>query len=73
VRLDAPLRDVNVSTAARAHGLHLSPLSAYCLSAPDTAQYNGFLLGYAEAPPPVADALMATLARVIRELVDGAV
>jgi len=71
VRLDAPLRDVDVSTAARAHGLHLSPLSVYCLSAPDVAQYNGFLLGYAEAPPPVADALIATLARVIRELVDG--
>lgn len=67
VRLDAPLRDADVSEAARAHGLHLSPLSAYCLSAPDIAHYNGFLLGYAEAPPRVADTLMATLARVIRE------
>lgn len=72
VRLDAPLRDIDVSAAARRHGLHLSPLSAYCLATTDAAQYNGFLLGYAEAPPPVADALMATLARVIRELADGA-
>ncbi len=70
-RLDAPLRDVDVSTAARVHGLHLSPLSAYCLGGPDMPRYNGFLLGYAEAPPPVADALMATLARVIRELAEG--
>jgi GntR family transcriptional regulator / MocR family aminotransferase len=74
VRLDAPLRDIDVSTAARPHGLHLSPLSAYCLGMPggsDMPRYNGFLLGYAETPPPVADALMATLARVIRELAAG--
>jgi len=75
VRLDAPLRDVDVSEAARAHGLHLSPLSAYCLGAPDIdiTRYNGFLLGYAEAPPPVADTLMATLARVVRAMLDGGV
>jgi GntR family transcriptional regulator / MocR family aminotransferase len=74
VRLDAPLRDIDVSTAARPHGLHLSPLSAYCLGVPGGSampRYNGFLLGYAEAPPHVADALMATLARVIRELAAG--
>jgi GntR family transcriptional regulator / MocR family aminotransferase len=71
VRLDAPLRDVDVSAAARAHGLHLSPLSVYSLGAPGAAHYNGFLLGYAETPPSVADTLMATLARVIRELADG--
>ncbi len=67
VRLDAPLRDVEVSEAALAHGLQLAPLSSYCLSADDSARYNGFLLGYAEAAPHEADALMATLARVIRE------
>ena len=71
VRLDAPLRDVDVSEAALAHGLHVSPLSAYCLPAPGIERYNGFLLGYAEAPPPVADTLMATLARVVRAMLDG--
>ncbi|WP_028229449.1 MocR-like pyridoxine biosynthesis transcription factor PdxR [Paraburkholderia ferrariae] len=68
VRLDAPLRDVDVSTAARSHGLHLSPLSVYCLPSADAVAYNGFLLGYAETPPRVADALMATLARIIRDM-----
>ncbi|MFP3796000.1 PLP-dependent aminotransferase family protein [Paraburkholderia sp. SIMBA_027] len=68
VRLDAPLDDVAVSEAAREHGLALSPLSAYRLEAPDTAPYNGFLLGYAEATPEDSDALMATLARVVRAM-----
>ncbi|MEM5316762.1 PLP-dependent aminotransferase family protein [Paraburkholderia sp. JHI869] len=70
VRLDAPLSDADVSEAARAHGLHLSPLSAYCVhgvDAPDATPYNGFLLGYAETPPHVADTLMQTLARIVRE------
>ncbi|WP_321785982.1 PLP-dependent aminotransferase family protein [Paraburkholderia sp. J94] len=68
VRLDAPLDDVSVSEAAREHGLALSPLSAYCLDAPDAEHYNGFLLGYAEASPEDSDALMATLARVVRAM-----
>jgi GntR family transcriptional regulator / MocR family aminotransferase len=72
VRLDAPLRDVEVSDAARAHGLRLTPLSTFCLDAPDVAHYNGFLLGYAEAPPAAADTLMATLARVVHAMLDGA-
>ncbi len=72
VRLDAPLADADVSEAARAHGLHLSPLSAYCVDAPDAARYNGFLLGYAETPPQVADALMQTLARIVRERLPAA-
>ncbi|MEX3840598.1 PLP-dependent aminotransferase family protein [Paraburkholderia sp. BR10882] len=72
VRLDAPLADADVSEAARAHGLHLSPLSAYCVDAPDAARYNGFLLGYAETPPEVADALMQTLARIVRERLPAA-
>ncbi len=67
VRLDAPLADVDVSRAARARGLFLSPLSAFCLDAPDAARYNGFLLGYAEATPAAADAQMQTLARVVHE------
>lgn len=67
VRLDAPLADVDVSRAARAHGLFLSPLSAFCLDTPDAARYNGFLLGYAEASPAAADAQMQTLARVVHE------
>ncbi|WP_233866251.1 MocR-like pyridoxine biosynthesis transcription factor PdxR [Paraburkholderia adhaesiva] len=73
VRLDVPLRDIDVSEAAHAHGLNLSPLSAYCLPGPGIARYNGFLLGYAEAPPDVADTLMATLARVVRAMLAGAV
>ncbi|HTR09704.1 MAG TPA: PLP-dependent aminotransferase family protein [Paraburkholderia sp.] len=72
VRLDAPIADVEVSDAARAHGLHLSPLSAYCLDAPDAARYSGFLLGYAETPPHVADTLMQTLARIVRERLPAA-
>jgi GntR family transcriptional regulator / MocR family aminotransferase len=70
VRLDVPLADVDVSEAARPHGLHLSPLSAYCLDAPDAPdapRYNGFLLGYAESPPHIADKHMQTLARIVRE------
>ncbi|WP_321911655.1 PLP-dependent aminotransferase family protein [Paraburkholderia sp. J11-2] len=67
VRLDVPLSDAEVSEAARAQGLHLSPLSAYCVDAPDATRYNGFLLGYAETPPYVADTLMQTLARIVRE------
>ncbi|MEX3949398.1 PLP-dependent aminotransferase family protein [Paraburkholderia sp. EG287B] len=72
VRLDAPLSDAEVSEAARAHGLHLSPLSAYCVDAPDATRYNGFLLGYAETPPQVADTLMQTLARIVRERLPAA-
>ncbi|HEY4805589.1 MAG TPA: PLP-dependent aminotransferase family protein, partial [Paraburkholderia sp.] len=72
VRLDAPLVDAEVSEAARAHGLHLSPLSAYCLDAPDAARYNGFLLGYAETPPRVADTLIQTLAQIVRERLPAA-
>lgn len=72
VRLDVPLRDIDVSEAAHAHGLNVSPLSTYCLPGPDIARYNGFLLGYAEAPPAVADQLIATLARVVRAMLDGA-
>jgi GntR family transcriptional regulator/MocR family aminotransferase len=77
VRLDAPLEDVAVSEAARARGLALSPLSAFCLdgvdgadgtAGADSVRYNGFLLGYAEATPEAADALMATLAEVLREM-----
>jgi GntR family transcriptional regulator / MocR family aminotransferase len=63
VRLDAPLDDVAVSEAARAHGLALSPLSAYCLG---DVPYNGFLLGYAEATPEASDSLMEALGRVMR-------
>ncbi|QGZ64534.1 aminotransferase class I/II-fold pyridoxal phosphate-dependent enzyme [Paraburkholderia acidisoli] len=66
VRLDAPLADVDVSHAARAHGLFLSPLSAFCMDAA-AAHYNGFLLGYAETSPAAADTLMQTLARVVHE------
>jgi GntR family transcriptional regulator / MocR family aminotransferase len=66
VRLDAPLEDVAVSEAARSHGLALSPLSAFCLDAPETVRYNGFLLGYAEATPEASDRLMATLAGVVQ-------
>jgi GntR family transcriptional regulator / MocR family aminotransferase len=66
VRLDAPLEDCAVSEAARAHGLALSPLSAFCLDAPQAVRYNGFLLGYAEATPDASDKLMATLAGVVR-------
>ncbi len=73
VRLDAPLADVAVSEAARAHGLALSPLSAYCLgdaSAGPTgavdAPYNGFLLGYAEATPEASDVLMERLGEIVR-------
>ena len=72
VRLDAPLADVEVSEAARAHGLQLSPLSSYCLDAPDAARYNGFLLGYAETPPRVADTLIQTLAQIVRERLPAA-
>ncbi|MFD1560794.1 PLP-dependent aminotransferase family protein [Paraburkholderia silviterrae] len=71
VRLDAPLTDVAVSEAARSHGLALSPLSAFCLDGPDgrePVRYNGFLLGYAEATPEASDALMATLAGVLRAM-----
>ncbi len=79
VRLDAPLADVAVSEAAREHGLALSPLSAYCLDGADghdgpdrrdPVRYNGFLLGYAEATPEASDALMATLAGVLREMLE---
>jgi GntR family transcriptional regulator / MocR family aminotransferase len=72
VRLDVPLADVDVSEAARPHGLHLSPLSAYCLDAPDAPRYNGFLLGYAESPPQVADKHMQTLAQIVRERLPAA-
>ncbi|MFX1764504.1 PLP-dependent aminotransferase family protein [Paraburkholderia sp. A1RI-2L] len=71
VRLDAPLADVAVSEAARAHGLALSPLSAFCLDGEegrDAVRYNGFLLGYAEATPEASDALMAALAGVLEEM-----
>jgi len=73
VRLDAPLADVAVSEAAREHGLALSPLSAYCLDGADgrdPVRYNGFLLGYAEATPEASDALMATLAEVLKSMLD---
>jgi GntR family transcriptional regulator/MocR family aminotransferase len=71
VRLDAPLDDVAVSEAARAHGLALSPLSAYCLAdgaEAGDAPYNGFLLGYAEATPEASDTLMQALGNVVREM-----
>ncbi|HKT99192.1 MAG TPA: PLP-dependent aminotransferase family protein [Paraburkholderia sp.] len=77
VRLDAPLTDAAVSEAARKHGLALSPLSAFCLDGPRGAdgrgpvRYNGFLLGYAEATPEISDALMATLAGVLKSMLQG--
>ncbi len=76
VRLDAPVDDVAVSEAARAHGLALSPLSAYCLrglAESGTAPYNGFLLGYAEATPEASDALMQTLAEVVKAMIEATV
>jgi GntR family transcriptional regulator/MocR family aminotransferase len=69
VRLDAPLRDQDVSAATREHGLHIAALSAFCQpSAQNAAHYNGFMLGYAGIKPDEADALVARLAAVVRGL-----
>nr|WKF59719.1 HTH-type transcriptional regulatory protein GabR [Paraburkholderia busanensis] len=67
VRLDAPLRDQDVSAATGAQGLHIAALSAFCQPpARDAAHYNGFMLGYARVKPQDADALVARLASVVR-------
>lgn len=69
VRLDAPLRDQDVSAATREHGLHIAALSAFCQPpAREAARYNGFMLGYAGIKPDEADALVARLAAVVRGL-----
>ncbi|CAB3807983.1 HTH-type transcriptional regulatory protein GabR [Paraburkholderia caffeinitolerans] len=78
VRLDAPLADAAVSEAARACGLALSPLSAFCLDGEEgrlnreAVRYNGFLLGYAEATPEASDALMSALAEVLKAMLSTA-
>jgi GntR family transcriptional regulator / MocR family aminotransferase len=70
VRLDAPLRDQDVSSVTREHGLHVSALSAFCHHpARDAAHYNGFMLGYAGIKPQDADALVAKLATLVRGMV----
>ncbi|MEF1435388.1 PLP-dependent aminotransferase family protein, partial [Neisseria gonorrhoeae] len=69
MRLDAPLRDQDVSAATREHGLHIAALSGFCQpSAKDASRYNGFMLGYAGIKPHEADALVARLAAVVRGL-----
>lgn len=68
VRLDAPLKDRDVSQALRGHGLFAAPLSAYCMPGAGTSRYNGFMLGYAGVPAEKADALIARFARVIRTM-----
>jgi GntR family transcriptional regulator/MocR family aminotransferase len=69
MRLDAPLRDQDVSAVTRAHGLHIAALSAFCQPpAQDAPHYNGFMLGYAGIKPHEADALVVRLAAVLREL-----
>ena len=69
VRLDAPLRDQDVSAATREHGLHIAALSAFCQHPErDAEHYNGFMLGYAGVKPQEADALVARLAAVVRGL-----
>ncbi|MGF6773464.1 GntR family transcriptional regulator/MocR family aminotransferase [Paraburkholderia sp. GAS199] len=67
MRLDAPLRDRDVSAATRAHGLSIAALSTFCQPpAHDAARYNGFMLGYASIRAEDADAVVARLAAVIR-------
>ncbi|MDE1180216.1 PLP-dependent aminotransferase family protein [Paraburkholderia sp.] len=79
VRLDAPLKDRDVSAAMQREGLTISPLSTFCLSgserdtpppasATPDARYNGFMVGYARVLPDQADALVARLERVIRSM-----
>ncbi|PQV53861.1 PLP-dependent aminotransferase family protein [Paraburkholderia sp. BL21I4N1] len=69
VRLDAPLRDQDVSAATREHGLHIAALSAFCQHPErDAEHYNGFMLGYAGVKPQGAEALVARLAAVVRGL-----
>lgn len=65
VRLDAPLRDVDVSRATAAAGLDVSPLSEYCYAGTDKSRYNGFVLGYANLPVTEADRCAQLLATVI--------
>jgi GntR family transcriptional regulator / MocR family aminotransferase len=68
VRLDVPLRDVDVTETTRAHGLTVAPLSTFCDSRTDSTRYNGFMLGYAGIAPADADALVARLAQIVRSL-----
>lgn len=64
-RLDAPVRDVDVSVAARAQGMVLRPLSRFCLPGTLTAQYNGLVLGYGNVPAEAMDGLVLQMQRVI--------
>ena len=68
LRLDAPVPDVNVSTAARAHGMVLRPLSRFCLPGTFTAQYNGLVLGYGNVPAEAMDGLVMRMRDVIESI-----
>jgi len=72
MRLDAPLRDRDVSAALRVKGISVSPLSAYCYQDESAAQYNGFMLGYAGVRPEKASTLIGELAASIRALLHDA-
>ncbi len=70
VRLDAPLRDVEVARKTAAIGLSVSPLSEYCYESSDKPLYNGFVLGYANLPTDEAEACAQRLAQVIDDMMN---
>ncbi|HWV04296.1 PLP-dependent aminotransferase family protein [Ralstonia sp.] len=67
-RLDAPVRDVDVTVAARAHGMVLRPLSRFCLPGTQSAQYNGLVLGYGNVPAKAMDGLVMKMWQVIEQV-----
>lgn len=67
-RLNAPLRDVDVCSAARSEGLWAVPVSEFCLADANIASYNGLVLGYASVPATQADAAVEKLARIVRSM-----
>lgn len=67
-RLDAPVRDVDVTVAARAHGMVLRPLSRFCLPGTQSAQYNGLVLGYGNVPAKAMDGLVMKMRQVIEQV-----
>ncbi|MET0403823.1 MAG: PLP-dependent aminotransferase family protein [Cystobacter sp.] len=70
VRLEVPLADVDVSTAALQHGIVAPPLSRHCLPPAEAGPHNGFVLGYAGVPAEQLDGPTAQLARVMGTLLE---
>ena len=70
VRLEVPLADVDVSTAALQLGIVAPPLSRHCLPPGEAGPHNGFVLGYAGVPAERLDGPTAQLARVMGTLLE---